>query len=136
MKTLYTTHASAKGGRGGHTKLDDGTLGFDLVGFNEKDKQGANPEQLFAMGYAACFDGALNLAAKQMSLPITDSTTHIEVSLVEQENGFNIAVKLHAKVWGIVQDDAEKLLARAHQICPYSNATRAGADVSVSIVAV
>ncbi len=80
MKIFYTTRATATGGRSGHTALDDGSLAFDLV-VPGSGKSGANPEQLFALGYAACFDSALELTAKKLKLPLTGSHTSVAIGI-------------------------------------------------------
>ena len=118
MKIFYKTRATATGCRSGHTGLDDGSLGFDLVSFQEQDKEGVNPEQLFAMGYAACFDSALNMTAQHMKLPITASKTSTQVGI------------------GIDEVQAQTLVEAAHQVCPYSNATRGNVDARLHVTVV
>lgn len=134
MKIFYQTRATATGGRSGRTELDDGSLGFDLVSFQEKDKQGTNPEQLFAMGYAACFDSALNLVAQQLQLPLKASKTSVQVGIGQVlGGGFNLAVSIHCQVAGLDQTQAESLIEKTHQVCPYSNAIRNNVDVQLTV---
>ncbi len=137
MKIFYKTRATATGGRSGHTELDDGTLGFDLVSFQEKDKEGVNPEQLFAMGYAACFDSALGLTAQQMKLPVTSSKTSAQVGIgMKADGGFNLDIDLYVEVSGIDEEEAQKLIEATHQVCPYSNATRGNVDARLHVTVV
>lgn len=137
MSKLFTSKATAQGGRGGHVKSDDGLIDLDLVMPTEKtDKVGTNPEQLFAAGYAACFDGALNLMAKNNQKDIT-STTTAEVSFMKDESdgGFKIGVKLISEMSGVSQDEADELMKKAHEFCPYSKATSGNVEVEIEAVA-
>lgn len=130
---LFTSSATAKGGRGGHVKSDDGLIDLDLVMPTEKsDKKGSNPEQLFAATYASCYDGALNLVASQKKVEV-DSTTTADVSFMKdsEDNGFKIGVILHIKMKGVSQEEAEELAKAAHQVCPYSKATRGNIEVEL-----
>ena len=138
MKIFYKTSATATGGRDGHTQVDDGSIGFDLVGFqNESGKVGTNPEQLFAMGYAACFDNALPVAAKQLQLQPAGTATSVEVGIGQTaEGGYALDIDLHVEVKGLAQADAQRLVEAAHKICPYSNATRGNVDVRLHVTAV
>jgi osmotically inducible protein OsmC len=135
---LFTSHATAKGGRDGHVKSDDGLIDLNLVnpagGSNEK---GSNPEQLFAAGYAACYDGALNLIASKKNKEI-DSTITADVSFLKDpsDNGFKIGVTLNVEIKGVSQTEAEELAEAAHQFCPYSKATRGNIDVEIKTNAV
>jgi len=132
-KVIFTSSATAKNGRDGHVKSSDGLIDLDLVNpaINNKDK-GSNPEQLFAAAYSACFDGALNLVASKKEKPI-DSETTAEVSFCkDQEDGGNkIAVSLYIKITGTNPEEAEELVEKAHQICPYSKATRGNVEVKL-----
>ena len=137
MKIFYKTRATATGGRSGHTGLDDGSLGFDLVSFQEKDKEGVNPEQLFAMGYAACFDSALNMTAQHMKLPITASKTSTQVGIgMKADGSYNLDIDLYVEVSGIDEVQAQTLVEAAHQVCPYSNATRGNVDARLHVTVV
>ena len=135
MKIFYKTSATATGGRDGHTQVDDGSIGFDLVGFqNESGKVGTNPEQLFAMGYAACFDNALPVAAKQLGLAPTGTRTSVEVGIGQTATGgYALDVDLHVEVQGLDEAAARKLVEATHQVCPYSNATRGNIDVRLHV---
>lgn len=135
MTTIYSTQATAIGGREGNVKTADGK--FDLKFSMPKNVEGTspdgtNPEQLFSMGYAACFDGALNLVASMKHVKIASETT-AKVSLCKNdEGGFDIAVDISVLITGVDQAVADDLVATAHQVCPYSRATRNNVAVSVS----
>ena len=134
MKIFYKTRATATGGRSGHTGLDDGSLGFDLVSFQEQDKEGVNPEQLFAMGYAACFDSALGMTAQHMKLPITSSKTSAQVGIgMKADGSYNLEVELSVEVSGIDEAQAQQLIEATHQVCPYSNATRGNVETRLEV---
>lgn len=135
MKIFYHTSATATGGRDGHTRVDDGSIGFDLVGFqNESGKVGTNPEQLFAMGYAACFDSAMNHVAPSLNIKPTKSSTTVAVGIGQKADGaFSLDLDITITVEGISTDDAKKLITRAHEVCPYSNATRGNVDVRLHV---
>lgn len=129
MKIFYQTRATAVGGRSGRTELDDGSLALEMAAPGS-GQDGANPEQLFAMGYAACFDNALIFAAKQLKLAYTSSKTSAEVGIGQAQAGrYALAVDLHVLIDGLEEADAHKLVEAAHQICPYSNATRDNIEV-------
>ena len=136
MKIFYKTRATATGGRSGRTALDDGSLALDLA-TPGSGKTGANPEQLFAMGYAACFDNALPVAAKQLQLQPAGTATSVEVGIGQAtEGGYALDIDLHVEVKGLDQADAQRLAEAAHKICPYSNATRGNVDVRLHVTAV
>jgi Ohr subfamily peroxiredoxin len=129
MKIFYKTRATATGGRSGHTALDDGSLALDMA-MPGSGKTGANPEQLFAMGYAACFDNALPVAAKQLGLHPEGSKTSVEVGIGQTEaGGYALDIDLYVEVKGLSEADAHALVEATHQVCPYSNATRGNVDV-------
>ena len=134
----YTAKATATGGREGSAKSDDGRLNLTLStpkGLGGDDGQGTNPEQLFAAGYAACFIGALKFVAgsEKIDLP---SDTHIDsqVSIGAIEGGFGIAVKLAVSLGDMDKTAAQELVNKAHQVCPYSNATRGNIEVELSVI--
>lgn len=137
MKKLYATQAMAVGGRNGQVVSLDGALEVDVRIPKELGGPGGkftNPEQLFAAGYAACFDSALNHVARLQKIPVTESRVVGEVGLLQlPQGGFQLSVELQVEVKGIDQPTAEKLLAAAHQVCPYSNATRNNIDVKLEI---
>lgn len=135
MKIFYQTSATATGGRDGHTQIDDGSIGFDLVGFqNDSGKIGTNPEQLFAMGYAACFDSAVNHVAPTLGLKPTKSSTSVAVGIGQTAGGaFGLDIDITITVEGLSMDDAKRLIEKAHEVCPYSNATRGNVDVRLHV---
>lgn len=133
MKIFYKTRVTATGGRSGRTALDDGSLALDLA-TPGSGKTGANPEQLFAMGYAACFDNALPVAAKQLGLAPTGTRTSVEVGIGQTATGgYALDVDLHVEVQGLDEAAARKLVEATHQVCPYSNATRGNIDVRLHV---
>ena len=139
MDVLYTAHASATGGgRDGRSRTDDGKIDVSLSvpkAMGGDDGPGTNPEQLFATGYAACFLGALRLVSKEAGTPVGPDT-QVQASVGFGKNtrgeGFNLDVALKVTDTGLDQATAQSLVERAHQVCPYSNATRGGVDVRVS----
>jgi osmotically inducible protein OsmC len=137
-KVLYTAHATSTGGRAGTSKSDDGRLELNLSTPKELGGDGGpgtNPEQLFAAGYSACFIGAMKAVAGKMkiSLPAEVSIT-ADVGIGPIPNGFGIQVAMQISIPGMDKAAAEQLVAAAHQVCPYSNATRGNIDVSLTVV--
>ena len=137
MKILYTADATATGGRNGHVKSDNGVLDLQvrmpkaLGGANDDH---TNPEQLFAAGYAACFDSALNLVIKQEKISTGDTTVTAKVSIGQNDaGGFGLAIELDVNIKEIDLDKANELVDKAHQVCPYSNATRGNVEVKLSV---
>ena len=136
---LYTAHASTTGGRTGTSKTDDGRLEVTLdtpKGLGGNDGPGTNPEQLFAAGYSACFLGALKAVARGEKVTIPDNATlDASVSIGENANGigFSIAAELKVTLPGFDHAAAVALVEKAHQVCPYSNATRGNIDVKLSV---
>jgi osmotically inducible protein OsmC len=132
-KVLYTAEAGVTGGRAeGHGRTSDGALEVDLRLPTEMggDGGGTNPEQLFAVGYAACFEGALGVAAQRQKVEPGDVSIDSRVSLVTAEDrSFTIAVELHVTLSSLEGEPAVELVRAAHQVCPYSNATRGNIDV-------
>lgn len=137
MSTLYKAVATATGGRNGKVESSDGVLNLEVRIPKEMGGSGGaftNPEQLFAAGYAACFDSALNFVAMQQKTKITSSVT-AEVGIGPNgSGGFALAVKLRAKIEGVERNVAQQLLDTAHQVCPYSNATRGNIPVELELV--
>jgi lipoyl-dependent peroxiredoxin len=138
MKSLYTATATAHGGREGRVESDDGTLVLDLAtpaGLGGKGGAGTNPEQLFAAGYAACFQSAMLFVAQQQGGDASGSTVTGHVSIGPNENGpgFALAVRHVVTLPDLDQAAAEKLVHDAHQVCPYSNATRGNVDVQFEV---
>ncbi|MGR6966854.1 organic hydroperoxide resistance protein [Geodermatophilus sp. URMC 61] len=138
MSAVYTAVATATGeGRNGHTRIDDGRIDLDLAVPEEMGGPGggANPEQLFAAGYAACFHSALKLVARRRKATVTDSAVTAEVGIgPDDAGGFALEVTLRVELGGIDQATAEQLVEAAHQVCPYSNATRGNVPVTLETV--
>jgi Ohr subfamily peroxiredoxin len=136
-KVLYTAQATVTGGRGdGHGVSSDGALDVQLRRPVEMEGEGGgtNPEQLFAVGYAACFEGALGVAARRERVELGQVQIDSRVSLITtEERGFNVAVELHVTLPGVSDSDqAVAIVAAAHAVCPYSNATRGNVDVTLT----
>ncbi len=136
-RVLYTARAHVTGGRvHGRGRTDDGALEVDLRMPTEMGGEGGgtNPEQLFAVGYAACFEGALGAAARRERLTIDDAAIDSSVSLLPtEERGFKLAVELDVTLPSVEDpDQAVALVEAAHQICPYSNATRGNIEVTLT----
>lgn len=137
MTALYSTKARVTGGRAGRARTDDGLLDVTLA--LPKAFGGAgdatNPEQLFAAGYAACFESALRLIAGRQKAPLQDAAVTATVELLPDGEGFRLGVALEVETTGLDAETAEKLVAVAHEVCPYSNAVRGNIDVALSVKA-
>ncbi|WP_245993606.1 organic hydroperoxide resistance protein [Nocardioides immobilis] len=137
MDILYTAGAVATGdGRNGHVQSTDGHIDTDVRVPRELGGAGGatNPEQLFAAGYAACFHSALQLVAGKAKLDVTDSEVVADVSIgANGVGGFGLAVQLEVALPALERAEAEKLVEQAHQVCPYSNATRGNVEVTLSV---
>lgn len=136
-KTLYTAHATATGGREGRAESNDGALSVKLTTPREMGGaggEGTNPEQLFAAGYSACFIGALKVVAGKAKQSLPDDL-HIKgaVGIGPIANGFGIEVTLDIHLPGMDEATANQLVTTAHQVCPYSNATRGNIDVELNV---
>ncbi|MGJ1386045.1 organic hydroperoxide resistance protein [Sphingobacterium spiritivorum] len=137
MKTLYTAVATATGGRNGHVKTDNGVL--DLQVRMPKELGGANndytnPEQLFAAGYAACFDSALNLVISKSKIKTGETSVIAHVGIGSLAGGgFGLEAELKVNIPGIELNEAQTLVEQAHRICPYSNATRGNIEVKLTV---
>jgi len=136
-RVLYTAEATVTGGRAaGHGRTTDGALDVQLRSPKEMGGEGGgtNPEQLFAVGYAACFEGALGVIGRREHAEVGDVSIDSRVSLLPTEDrGCKIAVELHVTL-PQVEDPAEaaRIVAAAHEVCPYSNATRGNVDVTLT----
>jgi Ohr subfamily peroxiredoxin len=133
MKTLYTAHATTIAGREGHTETDDKKISLDLSppGSN---KPGSNPEQLFACGYSACFGSAIAAVAKKQNIAVSEIKVQADVSLnTDDSGGYFISAVLNASLGGVDTSQARELVQAAHQICPYSKATRGNIDVQLKV---
>ena len=137
MKTLYPAEALAIGeGRDGHGRTSDGTLDLDLAIPKEMggSGNGTNPEQLFAVGYAACYHSALRLVGRQDKVDVSDSSVGARVMLGQNDDGgFGLAVELEITLPNVDHDTARQVAEKAHQVCPYSNATRGNIDVTLTV---
>lgn len=133
-KVLYTARAHTTGGRDGASRTDDGRLDVTLSSPGTSGT-GTNPEQLFAAGYSACFIGAIKAVAgkQKISLP-QDLSIEAEVDLGTIPNAYGIAARLKVSLPGMDKAAAQALVDAAHQVCPYSNATRGNIDVQITLV--
>ena len=140
MKTLYTTNVTAKGGRDGQVKSENGILELDVrtpKALGGASDDFANPEMLFAAGYSACFDSALNLVIRKSRIETGETTVNAKVSIGQIENGgFGLAVELDVNIPGVSQEEAQSLIEKAHQVCPYSNATRNNIEVKLAVTTI
>ena len=137
VNVLYKTSAKATGGRDGHAATLDGALDVKLTTPKELGGgAGNNPEQLFAAGYAACFIGAMKFVSSQggPKVPADASVTSTVGIGPRSEGGFGLDIALEVSLPGLARADAEALVAKAHQVCPYSNATRNNVDVRLTVV--
>jgi osmotically inducible protein OsmC len=133
-KSIYTAQAHVTGGRqNGHGRTSDGNLDVQLRPPTDNPEHGTNPEQLFAVGYAACFEGALAAVGRRQKLELGDVGIDSSVSLITTENrGYNVAVKLDVSLPDIGDaEQAKQIVAAAHEVCPYSNATRGNVEVEL-----
>lgn len=137
MRILYTAEALATGGgRDGHARSSDGKIDVELATPKEMggNGQGTNPEQLFAAGYAACFHSALRLVAQREKANVNDSAVGAKVGIgPNEEGGFGLEVTLEVTLPHLEKEEAQALADKAHQVCPYSNATRGNIDVTVTV---
>lgn len=137
MKVLYTAAATATGGRNGQVKSDNGVLDLQVrmpKALGGQDDLHTNPEQLFAAGYAACFDSALNRVIKLAKAEAGETAVAAKVSIGQLDNGgFGLAVELAVTIPGVNAAQAQELVEQAHAICPYSNATRNNIDVQLTV---
>jgi Ohr subfamily peroxiredoxin len=139
VNVLYSTSARATGGRDGHSATLDGAVDVKLVTPKElggAGGEGVNPEQLFATGYAACFLGAMKFVASKggPQVPADASVTSTVGIGPRSEGGFGLEIALAVSLPGVDRAAAEALVAQAHEVCPYSNATRNNVDVKLSVV--
>lgn len=137
-KVIYTAQATSTGdGRNGHVRTSDGRLELDLAipGPGGDTSKGTNPEQLFASGYAGCFHSALRISARKAGIDPGESTVTASVDLGPEGDGFGLAVRLKIELPGIERDKAQAVIETAHQICPYSRATRGNIPVELELAA-
>lgn len=137
-KVVYTAHATSTGGRDGKSESSDGALKVSLSVPKEMGGPGGpgtNPEQLFAAGYSACFIGAMKFVAGQKKTPLpADTSITADVGIGPIPGGFGIQATLNISIPGMDKAAAEELVKAAHQVCPYSNATRGNIDVTLNVV--
>jgi Ohr subfamily peroxiredoxin len=135
-KVLYTAEANVTGARAnGHGVTSDGVLDIELRLPPEMGGEGGgtNPEQLFAVGFAACFEGALGVVAAREKAEAGDVSIDSKVSLITtEERGYNVAVELHVSLPSVEDSLAVELVRAAHKVCPYSNATRGNVEVTLT----
>lgn len=137
FQALYTAVATAHGGRTGHVQSDDGLIDMALAmptSLGGPGGQGTNPEQLFAAGYSACFESALLRVARLQKVAVQDVaiTAHVTIGKAD-DGGFVLAVELHGKLAGLERPAAQALMEAAHQVCPYSRATRGNIPVQLVV---
>ncbi|MFC7274985.1 organic hydroperoxide resistance protein [Paractinoplanes rhizophilus] len=138
MQALYTASATATGdGRNGHVRSADGVLDLDLAVPKEMGGPGGdltNPEELFAAGYAACFHSALKAAARLQKVTLTDTAVTVDIGVGPNgQGGFQLRAGIEAEISGVDETTARQLLDAAHQLCPYSNATRGNIQVELTL---
>lgn len=137
MKTLYTTSVTANGGRDGKVKSENGILELDVrtpKALGGKNDDFTNPEMLFAAGYSACFGSALNLVIGKSKIETGEVSVTAKVSIGQIENGgYGLAVEMDVNILGVSLEEAQSLTDKAHQICPYSNATRNNIEVNLAV---
>jgi lipoyl-dependent peroxiredoxin len=133
MRGLYTAQVTARGGREGHVRSSDGLLAADLRVPKEMGGPGGpgtNPEQLFAAGYAACFESALRAIARSQKKPLQETSITARVTLnLTDDKRYVLSVELRGRLEGLAEGDALALMRAAHEVCPYSNATRGNVEV-------
>jgi osmotically inducible protein OsmC len=137
MEILYTAEATAWGGRNGRAASSDGVLDVELAvpkGMGGPGGSKTNPEQLFATGYAACFHSALKFVARAAGVDVHDSAITARVGIGPAPTGFGLEVELEAELPDVERAVAEDLVAQAHRVCPYSNATRGNVEVTLTVV--
>ncbi|WP_304526516.1 organic hydroperoxide resistance protein [Halomonas sp. I5-271120] len=136
-KVLYRAEATTTGGRDGSSQTSDGALSVSLSTPKElggAGGNGTNPEQLFAAGYSACFIGAMKHIASQQKVKLPEATQVVgQVGIGQIPSGFGIEVALNVSLPGMDQAAAQALVDAAHQVCPYSNATRGNIDVTLNV---
>lgn len=137
MEALYTAQATAKGGRDGATRSSDGVLDLTLATPKEMGGPGGegatNPEQLFAAGYGSCFLSALSLVARSEKISAKEFEVTAEVSIGKDDDGFGLQVELRGELPGVDPETAADLMRKAHEVCPYSKATRGNIAVGLAV---
>lgn len=134
METIYTARVTAKGGRDGHVKSDDGVIDLELKAPKAMGGEDgyANPELLFAAAWGSCYLGALGSVGKRDGVDVSEATVDVHVSFNQEGHAtYNLSAELHVHIPGIEQEKAQKLADAAHRGCPYSKATRNNIEVNV-----
>jgi Ohr subfamily peroxiredoxin len=138
MKTVYEAVAVSHGGRDGHVRSSDGMIDMKVAIPKEMGGKGGatNPEQLFAAGYAACFENAIIFVARGQKLPVKETEVEARVGIGPNEKGagFQLRVHLKVKLSGVERAVAQSVVDEAHKVCPYSNATRNNVEVAIELV--
>jgi len=139
MKAVYTAHGSATGGRDGKGRTDDGKVDVTLSVPKEMGGtgNGTNPEQLFSVGYSACYLGALKFVAGKEKIKVSDDakvSANVGIGERDDKQGFGLTVALQVSLPGIDKAKAEDLVKKAHVVCPYSNATKGNIQVTTTLV--
>jgi osmotically inducible protein OsmC len=139
MKAVYTAHGSATGGRDGKGRTDDGKVDVTLSVPKEMGGtgNGTNPEQLFSVGYSACYLGALKFVAGKEKIKVSDDarvSANVGIGERDDKQGFGLTVALEVSLPGIDKAKAEDLVKKAHVVCPYSNATKGNIQVTTTLV--
>jgi osmotically inducible protein OsmC len=133
-KVMYTAKTHTTGGRAGASRSDDGRLDVRLS-IPGAAGNGTNPEQLFAAGWSACFEGAMGLAARQMRITLPPETAiDAEVDLCSNDGAYFLQARLNVNLPGLDREVAQAIVDAAHQTCPYSKATRGNIDVTINVV--
>ena len=137
MKALYTAEATATGGRNGHVKSKNNILDFEVrspKALGGQNDDYANPEMLFAAGYAACFDSALNLVITKTKIETGETSVNAKMGIGQLDNGgYGLEAELIINIPEVSIEEANDLAEKAHQVCPYSNATRGNIDVKLTV---
>jgi lipoyl-dependent peroxiredoxin len=136
-KPLYTAEATVRGGRDGHGRSSDGILDLDIRPPSELGGQGGgtNPEQLFAMGFAACFQSAMGVVGRRMKVDTSESEVTGRVTIGTIDGGaFGLAVELDVHIPDVDEATAQDVVRAAHEVCPYSNATRDNIEVTLKVI--
>jgi osmotically inducible protein OsmC len=139
MKTLYEATSTAEGGRSGYVKSDNSPIDFNLSvpkSMGGKGGDGANPEQLFGSAYAACFGGAIQAVAKSKGIDIDDENISVAaiIGFCQEEEGFFLEATLDCYIPGVNQETGEDLVEAAHEVCPFSKATRDNITVTLNLL--
>ncbi|MBU2996436.1 organic hydroperoxide resistance protein [Cellulophaga baltica] len=136
MKQLFETAATTTGGRNGHVKSSDGVIEFDLkmpIQMGGEGGKFTNPEQLFAAGYSACFDSALQMVAGAEKIAIESATTANIGLVMHNPTSYGLTAVLDVEVKGVEKEKAQELLEKAHAVCPYSVALKGNVDVKINL---